>query len=126
MSKILAVEYKYYIDGPRDYNGGVHQIWGRGVWTLRQTRFLGREDARDVCVVGTSLDQLWKTIPDEYKKYIDSDEKPIECDQCHRLVLPSQAVLAGAGEDHPPLHKRCKAAWTWDDLDELDKEPMGF
>jgi len=43
---------KYYIDGPRDYNGGVHQIWGRNVYTIRQTRFVGIEHPHDVCAVG--------------------------------------------------------------------------
>ncbi len=54
------------------------------------------------------------------------DVHNLECEQCFRKIKPHELVLARAGEDHPPLHKRCKDAWIWDDLDELDKEPMGF
>lgn len=56
---------RYYLHGPEDYNGGVHQVWGRGVFTIRQARFIGREHSHDVMAMGSpeELWYMWQTPP---------------------------------------------------------------
>ena len=71
--------HKYYLDKPRDYDGGLEQIWGRGVWTVRQTRFLGKPPhSHDVMVADSNLERLRETTPDHWDvewsiKVIDQD-----------------------------------------------------
>jgi hypothetical protein len=59
------MDKKYYLHGPVDYNGGVHQIWGRNVFAIRQTRFIGYDHPHDVMAIGSpeELWYMWQTPP---------------------------------------------------------------
>lgn len=81
---------EYYLDGPRDYNGGVDQIWGREVFVIRQTRFKGTPHPHDVMAVGS---------PEELKEMATNAGWDVD-------FSPTwYAVVAVEGERHLAIEK---------------------
>ena len=73
---------KYYLDAARDYHGGVDQMWGRSIYSLRQIRFRGKPPhPHDVMAADSNLERLLHTVRDWHKDIENLDEfrgKPAE------------------------------------------------
>lgn len=65
---------EYYLDRPRDYNDGVEQIVGKGVWVLRQTRFKNKPPHPHDIMAVDSPEQL-REMADKYDWSVDWGEK---------------------------------------------------